>query len=88
MFDEIEISQAGPAAFSLIEHLDFSDYWDITVPTAEKPEPKNTMLRDYPPDMQKALNVLSAANEQLSDYFAANDGRLYLVAICRRKGRS
>jgi SAM-dependent methyltransferase len=86
LFDEIAIEQAGPAAFSLIEHVDFSDYWDVSVPSAQSPEPTSIKLRDYPPNMQSALNALDAAKDQLSDYFATKDGRLYLVAVCRRRG--
>jgi lipopolysaccharide transport system ATP-binding protein len=85
-FDEIAIEQAGPAAFSLIEHVDFSDYWDVSVPSAQSPEPRSIKLRDYPPGIQSVLNALDAAKDQLSDYFAAKDGRLYLVAVCKRSG--
>lgn len=82
----VAIEQAGPAAFQLIHHVDFGDNWDIEVPTPERPEPRSVQVMPYDPAVSQALNVLAEADQRLGDYFAEHDGRLYLVAYCRKRG--
>lgn len=80
----VSIDQAGPAAFRLIEHMDYGDLWDATIPTAEKPTSQAMQLQPYTDDVRLCLNALDAAGPQMEDYFAKKDGRLYLIAYCRK----
>lgn len=82
--ETVAIEQAGPAAFELNQHVDFGDHWDVTIPNAEMPEPKPVRLKPYDPRISDAITILSDANEKLGDFFAETDGRLYLVAYCRK----
>jgi SAM-dependent methyltransferase len=83
-FASVEITQFGPPAFSLIHHFDTSAYWDISIPTAEAPVPKSLQIREYPPKIAAGLNALSQADPVVGEHFAAVDGQLYLLAICRK----
>ncbi len=82
--ETVAIEQAGPAAFELNQHADFGDHWDVTIPTAEVPEPRPVRLKPYDPRTNDVITILSEANEKLGDFFAETDGRLYLVAYCRK----
>ena len=81
----VEMFDYGPAAFNLIEHVDYGDYWDVTIPDGERPEPASFKVHDYSEQEQAMLNLLSQVNEDASSFFAESDGRLYLVAICERQ---
>jgi len=82
----VAIEQAGPAAFQLIHHVDFADNWDVEAPTPDRPEPLPVQVLPYEPAVSQALSVLAEADLRLGDYFAEHDGRLYLVAYCRKRG--
>ena len=84
MFEQIEIVQAGPAAFSLLHHYPYNDYWDVTIPTREQPVPQGVRLADYPIEMAVGLNALAEAETKLADHFALTDGRQYMAAYARR----
>ena len=80
----VAIEQAGPAVFELIQHVEFGDYWDVEIPTPEHAEPRSIRIRPYDPQTAHVLNVLSEADSKTGDYFAERDGRLYLIAYCRK----
>jgi SAM-dependent methyltransferase len=84
-FGDIEISQFGPPAFSLLHHYDTSEYWDIAIPSAQEPVPKGFMVKDYPSSIANGLNALGAADPAVAEHFAETDGRLYLTAIALRQ---
>jgi ABC-type polysaccharide/polyol phosphate transport system ATPase subunit/SAM-dependent methyltransferase len=84
-FEVVAIEQAGPAAFELIHHAEFGDYWDIEVPTARHPEPRPLRVRPYDAELVRVLSILSEADSQMGDYFAERDGRLHLISYCRRR---
>src|SRR5262245_5921684 len=81
----VAVDQAGDAAFQLIHHVDFGDYWDVTIPTSLDPRPGSLQLKPYDDQMANALNILGAADAQMGSFFAETDGRLYLVAYCRKE---
>jgi hypothetical protein len=74
----------GPPAFELIHHLDYGDYWDIRTPSIENPEPRSVQVGPYSAQESEIINALANVNSKMGDYFAKHDGRLYLVAYCRR----
>ena len=80
----VDVIQFGPAAFSLLHHYDVSDYWDISVPTAEEPVPKSLMTRPYPAETSIGLNALAEADRSVAEYFGKVDGRTYLMALARK----
>jgi ABC-type polysaccharide/polyol phosphate transport system ATPase subunit/SAM-dependent methyltransferase len=84
-FEDVKIDQSGPAAFSLLHHYDFGEYWDILAPTAQRPVPETIKVADYPLEMAVGLNALSEADEAVHEHFAQTDGRLYLTAFARRR---
>lgn len=81
----ISIEQAGDAAFSLIHHVDYGDHWDVSIPTAEHPIPQSLQTTSYSALDANALNSLASADHVLKDYFAEKDGRINLIAYCRKK---
>ena len=84
-FEGIEIDEFGGPAFSLLQHVDYSDYWDISIPTPEKPEPVGLMLRPYPKEMAMVINKLAEADAAIGpNFFSETDGRMYLKVIARR----
>ena len=42
------------------------------------------MIAPYPPEMERWVNALAAADAQVSDLIAQADGQLYLTAVARR----
>lgn len=80
----VSIEQMGAPAFDLIHHLDYGDCWDIKTPSIESPEPRSVQVRPYSAQESDILNALANANSKMGDYFAKRDGRLFLVAYCRR----
>ena len=78
------LEQAGPAAFELIHHVEYGDYGDIEIPTIEHPEPRTIAVKPYSEQTARLLNVLREAGGQLGDYFAEQDGKLFLIAYCRK----
>ncbi|MBS0274825.1 MAG: ATP-binding cassette domain-containing protein [Proteobacteria bacterium] len=78
-FSKVTIEQRGPAAFSLLEHVNFGDHWDVAMPSAEEPLPKSIKLKPYTAEETRILNALDMASKEVGDYFARTDGRLYLV---------
>ncbi|MGA8078628.1 MAG: ATP-binding cassette domain-containing protein [Xanthobacteraceae bacterium] len=80
----VALEQAGPAAFELIQHVDIGDYWDVEIPTVESPGPRSFRVRPYEPYIADALNALDEAGKKIGDYFAERDGRLFLIAYCRK----
>lgn len=80
LFDTTSVEQAGGPAFSLIEHIDFSKYWDSVLPTAEFQSPVPRMVMQYPKELSIMLNSLADTGKLLEDFFAREDGRSYLIA--------
>jgi lipopolysaccharide transport system ATP-binding protein len=83
--ETVAVEQAGAATFELIHHVDFGDYWDIEIPTPEHPEPRSVRLAPYDEQTARLLDVLSKADKEMGNYFAERDGRLYLIAYCRKR---
>jgi SAM-dependent methyltransferase len=79
----VRMEQAGPAAFDLLDHVQFGDHWDVEFPSVEHPVPHSLQIRKYHQDQKNALQALSSVREQLEPYFADHDGRLYLIAYCQ-----
>jgi SAM-dependent methyltransferase len=82
--EEASILQQGDAAFHLIEHVDFGDYWDITIPDEHDGTPRSVSLKPYPPGHGEAMSILGEADTKLGTFFAETDGRLYLVCYVRK----
>jgi 2-polyprenyl-3-methyl-5-hydroxy-6-metoxy-1,4-benzoquinol methylase len=83
-FNAIAVDDFGPAAFTLIQHVDYSEYWDISMPTPEKPEPTSLMVRPYPLELATVINELAKADSIIgTDFFSEVDGRLYLRVIAK-----
>jgi len=78
------IEQAGPAAFDLLHVPATGDHWDITVPTEAEPTPRSILIDPYDDDKAMQLNALAKAAPLFTEFFAGHDGRLYLIAYCRR----
>lgn len=83
-FELVSIDQAGPAAFELIHYPQTGENWDISIPDDANPEPKSMQITPYSYEMQVQLNVLDDVGHKLANFFAEKDGRLYLIAYCRR----
>jgi ABC-type polysaccharide/polyol phosphate transport system ATPase subunit/SAM-dependent methyltransferase len=83
--ETVAVEQAGAPTFELIHHVDFGDCWDIEIPTPEHPEPRSVLLAPYDPQTARLLSVLSKADKEMGNYFAERDGRLYLIAYCRKR---
>jgi SAM-dependent methyltransferase len=83
-FDEVEIGEWGPPTFFLLHHVDYEDYWDISVPTAEHPTPTSVKLLEYPQEIAERLNALAKVDPSLREHFRETDGRQYVIAFCRR----
>jgi 2-polyprenyl-3-methyl-5-hydroxy-6-metoxy-1,4-benzoquinol methylase len=81
---EIETKDMGGPAFSLMQHVDFADYFDISIPTHEDPTPRTVMLKPYPQRVSEQVNALAALEPLMADHFATTDGRMFLVASARR----
>lgn len=84
-FFDVVIEQRGPAAFSLLEHVNFGDHWDVAMPSAEEPTPRSIKLKPYTDEETRILNALDLAAKEMGEYFARTDGRLYLVGYLRSK---
>lgn len=80
LFDTTSVEQAGGPAFSLIEHIDFSKYWDSLLPTAELQSPVPHMVMQYTKELSIMLNSLADTGKLLEEFFAREDGRSYLIA--------
>ena len=80
----VAVEQAGAAAFELTHHVAFGDYWDVEIPTIDNPAPRSIQVQPYDPQSANALNVLHDADGKMGEYFAARDGRSYLIAYCRK----
>ncbi len=78
--ENVEITEFGAPAFSLLHHYDVAEYWDISIPTADQPIPRSIMVKEYPLEISIGLNALEKADEAAQDYFSETDGRLYLTA--------
>ena len=85
MFSQINIGEAGPSAFSLLHHISFGDKWDISIPTAEVPEPQGILVEPYDMPTAIRLNALAEADQKLGNYFSETDGQLLLVATATVK---
>ncbi len=83
----VELAQAGPAAFSLMHHIDSGDYWDISIPDQSDPEPHSIQIRPYDIKTAAALNLLGSLDGQVVEYFAEHDGRQFLAAYARKTDR-
>jgi ABC-type polysaccharide/polyol phosphate transport system ATPase subunit/SAM-dependent methyltransferase len=81
----ISIEQDGPAAFQLIQHVPFGDYWDVTVPTKDDPTPRSAQVKQYTTEEGLALAALSEADQKIGSYFAKTDGKLNLIVYCRKR---
>jgi ABC-type polysaccharide/polyol phosphate transport system ATPase subunit/SAM-dependent methyltransferase len=80
----LRIEQAGSAAFRLYEFVQFGDYWDITIPSDEVPEPKGLQVKKYSTDEGLLIHALDLAGRTLDDHFASKDGRAVLIGVARR----
>jgi ABC-type polysaccharide/polyol phosphate transport system ATPase subunit/SAM-dependent methyltransferase len=83
-FETVAVEQIGPAAFELIHAAQTGDNWDISTPTVAEPVPRSIMVEPYDQETVTEVNVLGKWTQKFSDFFADHDGRLYLVAYCRR----
>jgi len=83
-FEVVSIDQAGPAAFQLIHYPQTGDNWDISIPDDKAPDPTSIQITPYPHETQVELNILDKVGRRLAEFFAEKDGRLYLIAYCRR----
>lgn len=79
----VGIEEAGPAAFDLLDHVQFGDHWDIEFPSAAHPAPRSDQIREYDQEQKNALQALGSIREQLEPYFANHDGKLFLIAHCQ-----
>jgi SAM-dependent methyltransferase len=82
--ETVSIEQAGPAAFELIQHVEYGDEWDVLMPTSESPQPQSILTIPYDKQKSANLNALDEAGKKLASYFATADGRLFLIAYCRK----
>lgn len=78
------IEQAGSAAFDLLHVPSTGDHWDITVPTEAEPTPRSILINPYDDAKAMQLNALANVAPSFTEFFAEHDGRLYLIAYCRR----
>jgi len=85
LFSEITVEDSGIPAFSLIQHVDFGEHWDVLIPTNDVPEPRGMQIRPYDAATSRRLNVLAEADQKMDDYFGETDGRLVLIAFARTK---
>ena len=74
------IEQSGDAAFQLIQHADYGDFWDITIPTDSNKTPRSLQIKNYSSEMSQAMNILSEADSKIGNYFASADGKIYLIS--------
>jgi SAM-dependent methyltransferase len=86
LFETIELFDYGAPAFSLMHHIDFADYFDITIPTVGDPEPRTVMLKSYDEVMGQRIAALAEADKTLSRYFSETDGGINLIAVVRTAG--
>jgi len=84
LFSGVDVVEDGPAAFSLMQVIDWGNYWDITMPSPDEPA-KSIQICEYPPDMGRMIGVLANANEAAGDYFANHDGRVFLTVCATLK---
>jgi ABC-type polysaccharide/polyol phosphate transport system ATPase subunit/SAM-dependent methyltransferase len=85
IFRQIEIEDAGDPAFSLLHHVNYDDYWDVSIPTEDNKAPVGEMTKPYDTRTAEWLNSLAEANTAVSDLFAETDGRIYIIAYGRRR---
>jgi len=57
LFREVQTSQFGPPAFSLLHHYDTSEYWDISIPSVQEPIPRSFMVKNYPNEVADGLSA-------------------------------
>jgi SAM-dependent methyltransferase len=86
-FREISTRQDGPAAFSLLEHADYAEYWDVMMPTVGNSAPISIRKRPYPEKLAVVMDALAEADTKIADFFGDTDGRLWLT-IFAQKSRS
>lgn len=84
-FQSVIVKEAGPPAFSLVEHVDFGGHYDVSIPSAAQRESQSVQKRAFTEAETKALNVLTIAQREMGDYFAETDGRLFLIAYARKR---
>jgi ABC-type polysaccharide/polyol phosphate transport system ATPase subunit/SAM-dependent methyltransferase len=81
MFATTHLMEDGPAAFSLVQHVPFSDYFDISMPTSSDPTPRTVMRKPYEHQIGQFVAALAEADAKLGSYFADTDGKLLLTII-------
>ena len=84
LFQDPETYDRGDTAFSLMHHVDFSEHFDITIPTPADPKPRTFMVKPFDTETSRRINALSAADAVMKEYFAETDGRNHLVAVAVR----
>ena len=86
LFDTIDLVESGPAAFSLVQHIPFGDYFDIAMPTGSEPVPTSVMTTPYEPIVGQRMAALAEADTKLGTFFTDTDGRLWVTAFARLAG--
>ncbi len=84
-FQSVSVMDRGPPAFSLIEHVNFGDHYDVTISTPEHREPIGIKTKEFSELEIRTLNALSVAQKEVGDFFSQVDGRLYLIAYAKAR---
>jgi ABC-type polysaccharide/polyol phosphate transport system ATPase subunit/SAM-dependent methyltransferase len=84
-YDRIYKKATGSPAFSLIDFVQFGDYWDLEIPKVVSTSVKNVQLKPYTELEGNTIAALAAANTVCRPYFQKVDGRglLHMLAIKR-----
>ena len=85
LFETVDAFESGPPAFSLMHHIPFSNYFDITIPTAMNPTPATVMPTQYDEVTGQRIAALADADKKMAEYFAETDGRILLTVLARKR---
>lgn len=80
---DISLHDRGAAAFVLTQHVDFSSYYDISIPTADDPVPRTVTVSPLPDEIARQITALAGVDALMSEHFARTDGRVFLFALAR-----
>ncbi len=88
LFGDVQISAIRTTGVQFATPLRHEfDTGTFNIPSLEEPVPRSLKMKEYPVEIAVGLNALEQAEEAVREYFAETDGRLYLMAICRKLGR-